>query len=72
MHLRVSKISRGQYHGTFELLSENPAELNEFQLTKAFITKVEDSIKAEPAYYFWTHKRWKHKDKVPKSHQHER
>ncbi|PRX54763.1 lysophospholipid acyltransferase family protein [Flagellimonas meridianipacifica] len=69
VYLRVSKISRGHYHGTFELLSENPKEMAQFELTKAFLTKVEDSIKAEPAYYFWTHKRWKHKDKVPKSFQ---
>ncbi len=69
VYLKVSKISRGHYHGTFELLSENPKEQAQFDLTKAFLEKVEASIREEPAYYFWTHKRWKHKDKVPKSFQ---
>ena len=71
VYLRVSKISRGHYHGTFELISENPKDLSQFELTKSFLQKVEDSIKKEPAYYFWTHKRWKHKDKAPKTLQHE-
>ncbi|MEM9075992.1 MAG: lysophospholipid acyltransferase family protein [Bacteroidota bacterium] len=71
VYLRVSKISRGHYHGTFELLSEFPRELKQFELTKAFMEKVETSIKSEPAYYFWTHKRWKHKDKAPEHVKHE-
>ena len=69
VYLKVSKVSRGHYHGTFELLSENPKDLAEFDLTKAFLKKVETAIHEEPAYYFWTHKRWKHKDKVPKAFQ---
>ncbi|MEM8846072.1 MAG: lysophospholipid acyltransferase family protein [Bacteroidota bacterium] len=71
VYLKVSKISRGHYHGTFELLSENPKELEQFELTKAFLRKVEESIREEPAYYFWTHKRWKHKDKAPQYAKHE-
>ena len=69
VYLKVSKVSRGHYHGNFELLSENPKDLAEFDLTKAFLKKVETAIHEEPAYYFWTHKRWKHKDKVPKAFQ---
>ena len=69
VYLKVAKVSRGHYHGTFELLSENPSELKPFDLTKAFLKKVETAIHEEPAFYFWTHKRWKHKDKVPKAFQ---
>ncbi len=67
VYLKVSKHSRGHYQGSFELLSENTRELSQFELTKTFLRKVEASIKEEPAYYFWTHKRWKHKDKAPKA-----
>ncbi|MEM6864036.1 MAG: lysophospholipid acyltransferase family protein [Bacteroidota bacterium] len=67
VYLKVSKRARGYYQGSFELLSERPIELPPFELTKRFLQKVEASINEEPAYYFWTHKRWKHKDKVPKA-----
>jgi KDO2-lipid IV(A) lauroyltransferase len=31
-----------------------------------FISYLEELINEAPEYYLWTHKRWKHKDKVPK------
>ncbi len=65
VYLKVSKLKRGHYQGTFHLLTENPRKLEEFELTKAFLKMVEASILEAPEYYFWTHKRWKHKDKVP-------
>jgi len=30
---------------------------------------LEDMIHEEPAYYLWTHKRWKHRNNVPKEFQ---
>ena len=30
-----------------------------------FLEKVEHQIRSNPEYYFWTHKRFKHKDKAP-------
>lgn len=65
VYLKVSKIKRGHYCGTFHLIAENPGELPKFELTKTFLKMVETSIREAPEYYFWTHKRWKHKDKVP-------
>lgn len=69
VYLKVSKTGRGHYQGTFYLLSENPNELEDFELTKLFLAKVEESIREAPEYYFWTHKRWKHRNKVPKEFQ---
>ncbi|WP_422351660.1 lysophospholipid acyltransferase family protein [Flagellimonas sp.] len=64
-YLKVTKLKRGHYQGSFKVLSENPEKLPEFELTKAFLKEVEASIYEAPEFYFWTHKRWKHKDKVP-------
>lgn len=66
VYLKVSKLKRGHYQGTFSVLTEHPKELEEFDITKAFLKKVEESIYEAPEYYFWTHKRWKHKDKAPR------
>jgi KDO2-lipid IV(A) lauroyltransferase len=39
---------------------DNPTSVPDFEITDAFIQEVENkSMKLE--YYFWTHKRWKHK-----------
>ncbi|MEX0359468.1 MAG: lysophospholipid acyltransferase family protein [Allomuricauda sp.] len=65
VYLKVTKLKRGHYQGSFKVLSENPEKLPEFELTKAFLKEVEASIYEAPEFYFWTHKRWKHKDKVP-------
>ncbi|MEX0314164.1 MAG: lysophospholipid acyltransferase family protein [Allomuricauda sp.] len=69
VYLKVNKKRRGHYSGAFELIAENPTELEEFELSKIFLKKVEESIHEAPEFYFWTHKRWKHKDKVPKEFQ---
>ncbi len=63
--LKVKKIKRGYYQGTFTTLALNPNEYPNYQITNLFFKHVEEEIKEAPEYYFWTHKRWKHKDKVP-------
>ena len=37
------------------------------RLEKGQIEKVEKQIRNQPEYYFWTHKRFKHKDKAPEN-----
>ncbi|MDF0717385.1 lipid A biosynthesis acyltransferase [Muricauda sp. 334s03] len=67
VYLKVRKKKRGYYEGTFKILSENPSEVPDYELTDAFLRETEKSIREAPEYYFWTHKRWKHKDRAPKS-----
>ncbi len=59
--LRVKKVKRGHYEGTFEILSENSQNVPNYQITDKFIKLVEEQIYEAPEYYLWTHKRWKHK-----------
>lgn len=66
VYLEVTKVQRGYYQGTFHLITKKPRELQKFALTKTFLKMAEASIRKAPEYYFWTHKRWKHKDKMPK------
>ncbi|MDW5288162.1 lysophospholipid acyltransferase family protein [Formosa sp. PL04] len=62
---RVKRLKRGHYETTFELLAENAKEYKNYEITDLFLRKVEAQIEDAPEYYLWTHKRWKHKDKVP-------
>lgn len=69
VYLKVKKLKRGHYQGTFKMLAENPNEFKDFEITDAFLREVEDSIREAPEYYFWTHKRWKHRGKEPENMQ---
>ena len=66
--LKVKKVKRGHYSGAFHVISENPNSEKEFTISKGFLALVEQSIKEAPEYYFWTHKRWKHRDKNPEDY----
>ncbi|WP_067149058.1 lysophospholipid acyltransferase family protein [Pseudotamlana agarivorans] len=63
--LKVNKVKRGYYESEFILLSENPKEFPNYELTDMFLREVEKQIYQAPEYYFWTHKRFKHRNKKP-------
>lgn len=58
---KTIKKSRGKYETSFEVLFENPKDYSEAQIMKAYIRKMEETIREQPAHYLWSHKRWKHK-----------
>ncbi|WP_339920762.1 lysophospholipid acyltransferase family protein [uncultured Flavobacterium sp.] len=58
---KVKKVGRGYYECTLIPISDNPTSVPDFEITDAFIQEVEKQIHEAPEYYFWTHKRWKHK-----------
>lgn len=60
MYIETKKVKRGYYEAKMEILSENPREIPDFEITDKFMEKLESQIRSEPAYYFWTHKRFKH------------
>lgn len=62
-YLKVTKVKRGFYEAEVRLLADNPNDYNDYQLTDMFLTEVEKQIHEAPEYYFWTHKRWKHREK---------
>jgi KDO2-lipid IV(A) lauroyltransferase len=66
VYLSVEKTGRGFYRGSFVVLAERPGEIPDFGITDAFFRELEKSIGRAPEYYFWTHKRWKHREKAPK------
>lgn len=57
------KVRRGYYETEFTLITETPKDLGSFEITDKYLSITEDSIKDQPAYYLWSHKRFKHKDR---------
>ena len=60
----VKKIKRGYYETTFKTITLSPKDYKDYEITDIFLKLVEDQINEAPEYYLWTHKRWKHKDKL--------
>ncbi|WP_370175091.1 lysophospholipid acyltransferase family protein [Leeuwenhoekiella palythoae] len=60
IYLAVDKIKRGYYKASFKVITEDPTTLPDYQITDEFAALLETQIKANPEYYLWTHKRFKH------------
>lgn len=58
---KVKKVRRGYYECTLVPISYDPRAVPDYGITDVFIKEVERQIQEAPEYYFWTHKRWKHK-----------
>ncbi len=56
----VSPQKFGYYKITFELVSTFPNEYTDGEITLLHSKKLEQSIKNSPAYWLWSHRRWKH------------
>jgi KDO2-lipid IV(A) lauroyltransferase len=54
------KIKRGYYEVEFTLISENPAAMEDGQVTDIYTKLLQDLIKEKPDFWLWSHKRWKH------------
>lgn len=57
----VRRVKRGFYKCSFVTLFTDPKSTAEYEITKAHVTYLEKVIEQEPAYWLWSHKRWKYK-----------
>lgn len=55
----VIKKKRGYYEMELELLTDQPRALSWGQITELHVKALEKIIQKEPAYWLWSHKRWK-------------
>ena len=62
----VKKVKRGYFEVTFETITEHPNDFKDYEITDKYIEITERNIHNQPAYYLWSHKRFKHRNKVPK------
>ncbi|RPI46117.1 MAG: lipid A biosynthesis acyltransferase [Bacteroidetes bacterium] len=58
--IKIYKVMRGRYEVEFELITTDPATLEPFAITESHVRILERMIRDEPAYWLWSHRRWKH------------
>ena len=50
---------RGYCRVRFDLITETPKATADGEITELFARRLEQTIRREPPYWFWSHKRWK-------------
>jgi len=63
--LKVSKIKRGYYQAEFIPITLAGSSTEKNVITDKFLDLTEKQIMERPEHYFWTHRRWKHRNKAP-------
>jgi len=58
---RVHRIARSRFEISFQMLEEHPAASPYGAITEKHTRLLEQQIMEAPAYYLWTHNRWKRK-----------
>jgi Kdo2-lipid IVA lauroyltransferase/acyltransferase len=61
VYLEMKRPSRGVYELHFQLITSSAASEPENSITIKQMNLLEDTIKSEPAFWLWSHNRWKHK-----------
>jgi KDO2-lipid IV(A) lauroyltransferase len=54
------RVKRGYYHSEYEVMTTSPNYFKDGQLTALFVKTLEEKIKAKPANYLWSHRRWRY------------
>ena len=57
--MRINRVKRGYYEIELEIVEENPRTAQYGEISKKHTQLLEEQIKRDPAYWLWTHKRWK-------------
>ena len=62
--LSVKRVKRGYYEAEFIQLHDNPQSLPDFKLTDIYYQMLEKCIIENPELYLWTHKRFRHAERL--------
>lgn len=63
-YLKTSYVKRGYYEVDCVPVCLDPSKTAEFEIAELQARILEDMINVEPAYWLWSHRRWKHKRPV--------
>ena len=55
----VQRVRRGFYTMKISVITEDPSEMEEGAITKAYAAKLEEAIRRNPGSWLWSHRRWK-------------
>jgi KDO2-lipid IV(A) lauroyltransferase len=55
----IYRTHRGHYTGEIQLITDDPKNTSEFEITEKYIHMLEQSIAKRPDNWLWSHRRWK-------------
>lgn len=58
---KINKVKRGFYSIHFDIITENPKSETPYFITETHTKLLEQQIQEQPAFWLWTHRRWKRK-----------
>lgn len=58
-YVDMERPRRGKYICTFRLITDSPAELPDNEVTIRFFQMLETTVRRDPRFYLWSHKRWR-------------
>ena len=61
LYYEIRRVKRGYYKIDITLIAENAAETAEMEITNRHVQLLEETIRRNPQYWLWSHRRWKHK-----------
>lgn len=56
----MQREGRGRYRCRFQKMSDNVHTIPDYELTETYMRLLEANILRQPAFWLWSHKRWKH------------
>nr|WP_319397300.1 lysophospholipid acyltransferase family protein [uncultured Carboxylicivirga sp.] len=62
VYLDMKKVKRGYYEVDIVPMVENSVESKEHEITDKYIQHLEKSIKENPEFWLWSHRRWKYSE----------
>ena len=61
VYYEIRRVKRGYYEVDVTLITENAAETADMEITEKHVRLLEETIRRNPQYWLWSHRRWKHK-----------
>ena len=61
LYYETLRIKRGYYEVHVTLITENAAQTAEMEITNKNVQLLEETIRRNPQYWLWSHRRWKHR-----------
>jgi len=55
----IYRKGRSQYQGDIQLITHDPSNTDELEITETYIRMLESAIRRRPENWLWSHKRWK-------------
>ena len=58
-YAEMKRIKRGYYPCNMHKITDDVKSMPEFEPTRIYMKLLQESIEEAPAFWLWTHKRWK-------------